>query len=46
MTELMAMFWHCNYWLRESDGVSLRSRGPSGPPGIPEIEVRMVGGED
>jgi hypothetical protein len=41
---LKAMFWHCSYWLRESDGVFLRYRGPSGPPGCPETEVRLVGG--
>jgi hypothetical protein len=44
LTGLKAMFWHCSYWLRESDGVFLRYRGPSGPPGMPETEVRMVGG--
>jgi hypothetical protein len=44
LTGLKAMFWHCSYWLRESDGVFLRYRGPSGPPGCPETEVRLVGG--
>lgn len=44
LTGLKAMFWRCNYWLRESDGVFLRYRGPSGPPGCPETEVRLVGG--
>lgn len=46
LTGLMARIWQCSYWLRESDGVFLRYRGPSGPPGWPETEVRLVGGED
>jgi hypothetical protein len=44
LTGLKAMFWRCSYWLRESDGVFLRYRGPSGPPGHPETDVRLVGG--
>lgn len=40
---LKALFWHSNYWLRQSDGVFLRYRGPSGPPGQPMTEVRWLG---
>lgn len=43
---LKAILWNCNYWLRESDGVFLLYRGPSGPPGWPETEVRLVGEGD
>jgi hypothetical protein len=46
LTGLKAMFWHCSYWLRESDGMFLRYRGPSGPPGCPKTEVRLVGGAE
>jgi hypothetical protein len=42
---LAGLFWHCSYWLRESDGVFLRYQGPSGPPGWPETEVRLIGAE-
>ena len=42
---LKSLFWHCSYWLRQSDGVFLRYRGPSGPPGWPETEVRLIGRE-
>jgi hypothetical protein len=45
LTGLKAMFWHASYWLRESDGVFLRYRGPSGPPKWLETEVRLVGVE-
>lgn len=45
LTGMKAMFWRCTYWLRESDGVFLRYRGPSGPPGWPATEVRLIGGE-
>jgi len=46
LTGLKAMLWSCSYWLRESDGVFLLYRGPSGPPGWPETEVRLVGEGD
>lgn len=45
LTGLKALFWHSHYWLRQSDGVFLRYRGPSGPPGQPLTEVRWVGEE-
>lgn len=45
LTGFKALFWQSHYWLRQSDGVFLRFRGPSGPPGQPLTEVRWVGEE-
>lgn len=45
LTGLKALFWRSHYWLRQSDGVFLRYRGPSGPPGQPLTEVGWVGEE-
>jgi hypothetical protein len=40
---LMALFWKSSYWFRQSDGVFLRFKGPSGPPGAPEMVVEYRG---
>lgn len=38
-----APFWSANYWLRENDGVFIRYQGRSGPPGVPDTSIVMVG---
>ena len=36
---ILSPFWHSYYWFRETDGVWLGSKSPSGPPGKPHITI-------
>jgi hypothetical protein len=43
LSGLLAPFWKCRYWFRAEDGVFLRFKGPSGPPGAPDMVVSYEG---
>jgi hypothetical protein len=42
LSGLRSLFWHGDYWFRRDDGLLLRYKGTTGPPGTPEKTVSIL----
>ncbi len=42
LSGVRSIFWHGDYWFRKKDGLMLRYRGTTGPPGSPEKTITFL----
>jgi len=42
MTGFLSAFWSADFWFRISDGAGVKYRGPQGPPGSPEVNIKLI----
>lgn len=42
MAGFLSVFWSADFWFRISDGAGVKYRGPQGPPGSPEVNMKLV----
>lgn len=39
---VLAALWSCEYWFKKDDGMLIRCATPKGPPGSPDIVIRLT----
>ncbi|PKL90742.1 MAG: hypothetical protein CVV21_11355 [Candidatus Goldiibacteriota bacterium HGW-Goldbacteria-1] len=42
MAGFLSVFWSADFWFRTSDGAGVKYRGPQGPPGSPEVNIKLI----
>lgn len=39
---MLAALWSCEYWFKKDDGMLIKCETPTGPPGSPDVVVRLT----
>ncbi|MDY6904229.1 MAG: hypothetical protein SWH61_06060 [Thermodesulfobacteriota bacterium] len=39
---VLAALWSCEYWFKKDDGMLIQCETPKGPPGSPEVVIRLT----
>ncbi|MBN2755266.1 MAG: hypothetical protein JXR81_10475 [Candidatus Goldbacteria bacterium] len=42
MAGFLSAFWSADFWFRTSDGAGVKYKGPQGPPGSPEVHIKLI----
>ncbi|MDY6822234.1 MAG: hypothetical protein SWH68_00320 [Thermodesulfobacteriota bacterium] len=40
---MLAALWSCQYWFKKDDGMLIKCETPTGPPGSPDVVIRLTG---